>query len=76
MNYTDICNLKKRDMHISLIHLRILDIASRCFKLTTIKHVCAVDFQMSNIVGTDIKPQGETSLFNMLEFGLAKHLGK
>lgn len=32
--------------------------------------------QMSNIVGTDIKPQGETSLFNMLEFGLAKHLGK
>lgn len=31
-------------MHISLIHLRILDIASRCFKLTTIKHVCAVDF--------------------------------
>ncbi|XP_061175178.1 dynein axonemal heavy chain 3-like [Saccostrea echinata] len=31
---------------------------------------------MSNIVGTDIKPQAETSLNNMLEFGLAKHLAR
>lgn len=31
---------------------------------------------MSEIVGTDIKPQGETSLNNMLEFGLAKHLAR
>ncbi|KAK3579501.1 hypothetical protein CHS0354_028323 [Potamilus streckersoni] len=31
---------------------------------------------MSNIVGFDLKPQADTSLFNMLEFGLNKHLEK
>ena len=29
---------------------------------------------MSAIVGMDIKPQAETSLNNMLEYGLSKHL--
>ena len=31
---------------------------------------------MSDIVGFDIKPQGETSLFTMLEYGLNKYLDK
>jgi len=31
---------------------------------------------MSNIVGFDLKPQPETSLKNMLEYGLNKHLQK
>ena len=31
---------------------------------------------MSEIVGQDIRPQGETSLMNMLEYGLHKHLDR
>lgn len=32
--------------------------------------------QMSDIVGFDLKPQPDTSLFHMLDYGLGKHLAK
>jgi hypothetical protein len=36
--------------------------------------LCVV--QMSDIVGFDIKPQDDTSLLQMVEYGLTKHLEK
>ena len=40
-------------------------------------HLCTLKwFQMSNIVQFDLKPTPETSLHNMLEYGLSKHLSK
>ena len=38
--------------------------------------ICFDVLQMSDIVGFDIRPQEDTSLHSMLEYGLNKHLAK
>lgn len=40
-----------------------------------IYHVALI-LQMSDIVGFDIRPQPETSLMQMMEYGLTKHLDR
>lgn len=43
---------------------------------SSISYTVAGVFQMSDVVGFDIKPAEDASLMHMLEYGLNKHLDK